>query len=225
MQKHIKKSSKAISIGQIYALLGTTNQTVSYWRNNPMNTSTIYQSKYNVILKAGTLFELSNFEQEQLANKAGLSLWPFLAKSNNNSNIILEMSDEVFPYSENYQYRLRFIEHFEKVLSTFNGTMMELSNMALISDRHLRHMKNGINLRKESLLAVLVVLGLDVSEIQSILNKAGFALSESLPNDVIVTWMLTNEEKGINTTQWLVRINEELDSLGLPLLLPREKNK
>ena len=61
-------------IDEVYKLMGTTNQSISYWRNNPTKTSTLNRNKYEVILKAGKLFGLDLYEQELLANMAGLSL-------------------------------------------------------------------------------------------------------------------------------------------------------
>ena len=209
------------NINEVYKLIGATNQSVSYWRNNPMKTSTINKNKYDVIIKAGKLFGLNALEQELLANKAGLSLQAF---HDNPKNTNSEISNEIFPYPESKMNFFAFTEHFEKVLSLYEGTFLELSSMALISDRHLRYIRDGTSLRKEPILAVLVVLGLGLNEIQVILKRAGYVLSKSLPNDAVIIWLLENEVKSTTGTQRIYRINEVLDSLGMPLLMAREKN-
>ena len=217
LPKLIKKT-KATNIDEVYKLIGTTNQSVSYWRNNPTKTSTLNKNKYDVILKAGELFGLDLCEQELLANKAGLSLQPCHKKTGFN----LESGDEYFPYPEKPEQHLGFTEHFEMVLSSYKGTILQLSEMALISDRHLRYIRDGTSLRKEPVLAVLVVLGLGLNEIQTILKKAGYLLSKSLPNDAVTIWLLENEREKISGNQRILYINETLDFLGMPLLMTRD---
>jgi len=62
------------------------------------------------------------------------------------------------------------------------------------------------------------------NEIQTILKKAGYMLSKSLPNDAVIIWLLENEIEKISGNQRILHINETLDSLGMPLLMAREKN-
>ena len=49
-------------------------------------------------------------------------------------------------------------------------------------------------------------------------------LSKSLPNDAVIIWLLENEIEKISGNQRILYINETLDSLGMPLLMAREKN-
>jgi len=86
-----------------------------------------------------------------------------------------------------------------------------------------RHIKNGQYLKKESVLALLIVLDLLLNEIQTALKKAGLFLSNSLANDAVVTWMLSNDACSLRGAVRLRTINETLYSLDLPLLMTRLK--
>jgi len=86
-----------------------------------------------------------------------------------------------------------------------------------------RHIKSGRFLRKEPVLALLIALGLELEDIQFALKKAGFILSDSLPRDSIIIWMLNNESINQKREMRLMQINEILYSLGQPLLMTRLK--
>lgn len=73
---------------------------------------------------------------------------------------------------------------------------------------------------KATLLALAVSLDMDRNQIQILLRKAGYILSHSLPNDVIVMWLLDNMTVSSNR---LSIINDTLYELDLPLLMTRDK--
>jgi len=184
--------------------------------------------KYNVINLAGDLFELSDAQMEDLANKAGLSM------NLHKTRFIGEETTDILTYPErNRDINLilhmqkspagNFTDSFNKLISTYPGKLIDLCATASVSDRMLRHIKNGKHLKKEPILALLIAMGQDLNSIQRLLKEAGFVLSKSLPNDVVIMWLLENmplEDKG---TSCIYFINETLEALELPLLMTREK--
>lgn len=141
------------------------------------------------------MFSLNDVEAEALANKAGFSLRTTL---------------------DFHLYLQALIEKHSKQSEKFYKS-------AQISERMYYYIKNGVMPSKETLIAILITLGFDVEEIQDILTKGGYRLSESLPNDMIILWMLKNWAFDKNTNR-LQRINEVLYDLELPLLMTRTKN-
>lgn len=65
-QNHLKR------LDDVYKLIGTHKEYISYWENHPYSTQT-KNFKHNVIHNAGKIFCLTAKEEEILANKAGLS--------------------------------------------------------------------------------------------------------------------------------------------------------
>ena len=148
--------------------------------------------KYKIIRSAEKLFELDKDESENLANKAGLSL----------------------------QGDKNFAEHLRSLIEKSGCPSSELYNSAQVSERMFQHIKKGSQPSKETLIALAVSMGSGIDEIQDLLRRAGYVLSNSLPNDVIVQWMLKNSA---NKTFLLQSMNLVLHDFGLPLLMTREK--
>lgn len=242
--KSIKKSN--LNTGDIYALLDTRHQYISRWKSNPSSTLTKGQLKYKTIIKAGELFGLSCAETEMLANRAGLSVSNMIEISGTSLTLYdvldqsTEFSTELFPYnlsdkpyqkhisveksSENYiegSKYTAFIRHINKILDAYPATMTEIYETALISERMFRYLRNGMHIKKEPILALLIVTGQCLDRIQDCLRKAGFALSKSLPGDAVIIWMLENELYSSQNKNAIYRINDTLYSLGLPLLMTR----
>ena len=204
MQNTLKliKKSGLTNIRDVYALLGVSWQTVYKWRENPTATQSRGSLKHSFIENTGLLFGLDQHEKEMLANKAGLSLGSSATEPCSNQN---------------------FAIHFNALISTFPGKKNELYQSALVSDRMFRYIKSGLYLKKEPILALLIVLGLELDRIQTALRKAGFILSQSLHNDAVIIWMLKNQAKALAGADRLRIINETLFSLCLPLLMTRQK--
>ena len=93
----------------------------------------------------------------------------------------------------------------------------------MVSERMFHHIKNGKHLRKETVLALLIVMELSVSEIQVTLKKAGFVLSNAIARDVVIMWLLENELDNKKGEKRLLYINDKLYALELPLLTTRSK--
>ena len=63
---------------------------------------------------------------------------------------------------------------------------------------------------------------LKLEEIYSLLQKAGYILSESIAYDMTIKWLLENTSN--NMQNRLFYINDILYELELPLLMTREKS-
>ena len=153
------------------------------------------QKKYNAIEAATILFALSSQEKENLANKAGLTLY----------------QDSNFPL-----YLQTFIVKSQKKHKT-------IYTDSLLSERMYRHIKSGRYLTKISLLALTISLGCTIDEIHTVLQKAGYVLSESIAFDMVVLWLLQNTG-GKKEKELLLCINDVLYELELPLLMTRDKS-
>ncbi|MDR0272669.1 MAG: hypothetical protein LBI27_05065 [Clostridiales bacterium] len=149
--------------------------------------------KYEVIKTAGKHFGLCANETESLANKAGLSL----------------CADESFK------------KMFGDLLCEYPESKRRLCEMSLVSERMFRYIKEGRFLKKEPVLSLAISMGASFETIQTLLKKAGYVLSNSLPNDAVVMWILRNEIK--KNPVYLA--NEILESLGLPLLMTGENRQ
>ena len=138
------------------------------------------------------MFELNKDESESLANKAGISL----------------LADE------------NFTEYLRSLIEKSGCPSSELYNNAQVSERMFQYIKRGALPSKETLLALAVSMSSGIDDVQDLLRRAGYVLSNSLPNDVIILWMLKNSA---NKTLLLQSINLVLHDFGLPLLMTREK--
>ena len=94
---------------------------------------------------------------------------------------------------------------------------------SLLSERMYRHIKSGRYLTKTSLLALTISLGCTIDEIHTVLQKAGYVLSESIVFDMVVLWLLQNAG-GKKEKELLLCINDVLYELDLPLLMTRDKS-
>lgn len=70
-------------------------------------------------------------------------------------------------------------------------------------------------------MAIALSLDMSLDELQTVLKKYGYYLSESVVADMVVKWFFTyrnNEGKKI-----LHMVNEVFEEMGLPLLMTRTK--
>ncbi|MCM1049874.1 MAG: hypothetical protein NC433_15775 [Clostridiales bacterium] len=150
--------------------------------------------KYNVIRNAADLFGLDEYAAETLANSAGLSLKECSDFNRHLVNLIREKSK----HKKLYEY-------------------------AQISERMFQRIKNGRKPTKESLIAISVSLGLGLNETKELINMAGYALSDSIAWDAVIKTLIFELENTGNYEGSLIRINDVLYDMGLPLLMTREK--
>lgn len=179
------------SVKNVYSLLGTNRNTLYYWQKN-LNTQTKEGFKYEVIITASKLFELDSEETELLANKAGLSM----------------CSDE------------DFVETFRTILKNYPESYRYLCEISLVSERMFRYIRDGVYQRKEPILALAISMGENLDNIQVLLKKSGYILSDSLPQDVVIMWMY--RQLFDRAENLVALINETLYELDLPLLMTRE---
>ena len=217
-----------VRLGKVYELLDIRHQYMSRWSANKNSTLTKNRLKYRVILRASELFYLTDCEAELMANRAGLSLEFVRPKitMNRASNQKWETARELSPRratAGDVQESADFIECFEVLLRTYPKRVVDLCNLASVSERMFRHIKNGRHLKKEPILALLIAMNCPLNSIQDCLKRAGFILSKSMPADVVVLWVLENERCLSNKIGPIYQINETLDSLGLPLLMTRAR--
>lgn len=132
-------------------------------------------------------------ETEALANKAGLSLH----------------------FDEN------ICRYISGLIKSRTNRYKTLSDAANVSERMLQYIRKQKCPSKETLLAILISLGLDITDIQRVLEMAGYALSASLPNDAVIAWLLEHDERPNKSVSLLSHINEVLCELDLPLLMTR----
>lgn len=150
--------------------------------------------KQTVIQNAGTLFALSSKETEALANKAGLTL----------------TKTEEFPSC------------FTLLKKKYKRKSQSIYENANISERMFQYVKNDRNPTKETALAIAAAMNMSLEDILRLLKSAGYVLSKSIPSDMVILWMLSNQE-GKQNKSMLFQINETLYELELPLLMTRNK--
>lgn len=70
-------------------------------------------------------------------------------------------------------------------------------------------------------MAIVIALGMRVDELQTILRRYGYCLSESVAADMVAKWFCMRSDKGGEET--LRDINDVLCKMELPLLMTRIK--
>lgn len=189
LAKEYKRQKGYKTLDDVYQEIGITKQTVSYWNKNMFQTQKKHL-RYRIILKCAVLFHLTPEETEALANKSGLSILYF----------DMEMG---FP-------------HFH---TAWIRPDKSLTRSANLTERMSEYIKAGMRPSKESLLSIAITMGYSLNEIQSILTKAGYILSRSIPSDIVIIEYLTEHARHHSSSPASVhRINELLEELELPLL-------
>ena len=102
-------------------------------------------------------------EAELLANKAGLSLQ---GEQEENTGV-------------------------QKLFKQYTDKQKKLFTEANVTERMLYYIKADRKPSKESLLALVISMGMETEEIQQVLRTAGYVLSKSLPTDMIVLYFGT----------------------------------
>lgn len=151
--------------------------------------------KHNIICIASEIFCLSETEKESLANKAGLS---FCSDGD-------------------------FVQHFQNLIEVLDKFYREIYEEAQVSERMFYHIKSGCIPTKAVLMALAVALKLNIYEIENLLQKAGYVLSKSIAFDMVVKWLIENDEHKAKGLSRICYINYILYDLRLPLLMTRER--
>lgn len=102
----------------------------------------------------------------------------------------------------------------------YKGKLKNLSENAVISERMLRYYKKIVP-TKQALFAIAISLNCNLSEIDTLLRKYGYCLSDSAVTDSVIIWFINNNTYK-NGSILLTEINIVLDNMGLPLLMTRQ---
>ncbi|MDR2889095.1 MAG: hypothetical protein LBV33_04555 [Lachnospiraceae bacterium] len=144
--------------------------------------------RYEIIRRAAEVFALSDRETETLANKAGLST--------------LGRED--------------FTEILRGTIASRRISQHLLLGQADVTERMFEYIKKGKRPTKETLIAIAISLDLETEMIQELLRQAGYILSSSLPNDMVILFYLREGQyRGHRAV--LTDINITLSDLELPL--------
>ncbi len=127
-----------------------------------------------------------------------------------------EEEAELFANSAGLSFEYEEGKILEKL--EYQGKINQLCRKAMISDRMLRVYKYKTP-TKQTLLALTVAMNKNSLEIDNILRKFGYCLSESILCDVVVRWYVDNCDKNDNL---LFQINETLENMGISLLMTQQ---
>lgn len=106
----------------------------------------------------------------------------------------------------------------QKLFKQYTDKQKKLFTEANVTERMLYYIKADRKPSKESLLALVISMGMETEEIQQVLRTAGYVLSKSLPTDMIVLYFLEHQSEWNKNISLVWQINEVLDELELPLL-------
>ena len=192
---HSEKTGMTLT--EIWRELGITRQNVNYWMYHQRSTMSQLNIKRFTIEHAKKLFLLSESDTDLLAKKAGIKRLDF--------------------GKEEGQIK-KFICIFSTELNRCEGKQVELYKSARLDKRTFYRIKSGKNLRKETLLSVLLVMNLSLNEIKSYLELTGYVLSSSLPVDIVLVYLLQNDLANVYGAERLDAIIDLLHDLGEPWL-------
>ena len=102
----------------------------------------------------------------------------------------------------------------------YSGKIVELCEKAMVSDRMIR-VYNHKTPTKQTVMALAVTLNKSADELDELLKKYGYCLSDSIITDVVVKWYLLNSYRNHGQELMMNDINETLDEMGLPLLMTK----
>lgn len=100
----------------------------------------------------------------------------------------------------------------------YEGRKCDLCRGAVISERMLEYYKKTPT--KQALIAIAVYLKLTVCEMNRLLKRYGYCLSESSAADAVTVWFMKTCSD-ISGAALLEEINDVLEKMGLPLLMTR----
>lgn len=103
---------------------------------------------------------------------------------------------------------------------SYRGSMKSLYSGAQISERMFRYYKTK-EPTKQVLLALAISMGFSFQEMDDLLHKYGYCLSESLAGDMVVIWYLSLKTDIETENSLLMQINLTLYDMELPLLMTR----
>jgi len=186
-----------LTLKQVYNKLQISKQNVSDWSHNDKR-GVLTKKKLKAIKTIKSEFKLSAHEFDNLIAKAG-----FTAKA-----ITSSLHDNNLEFAKVFSEKLLVCKYNNQFLYESVG----------ISQSMFYEIKAGRKLNKITILALLIMMDLKVTEIIECLEAAGFCFSPSSEIDIIVVYMITNELVKMHPTKKLMMINDLLDSFDLPML-------
>lgn len=142
------------------------------------------------ILRAAEVFGLDYQEKELLANRAGLSV----------------------------KYQGDFNTDFCRKLLSRYGSWKHFIAKSNLTERMFWYIHSGVHPSKGTLVAIAVAAEIELQDVQEMLNRAGYSLSHSIPEDLIVYYFLGHRRELNRDISLVWQINTVLDELELPLL-------
>jgi hypothetical protein len=113
-----------------------------------------------------------------------------------------------------------FTIHFQNLIKKSNKSYRKIYEEAQISERMFYRIIKDLIPTKTTLLALAIALDMNIYEIEKLLQGAGYALSHSIAFDMVVKWLIEHT----TGTRKVMRINDVLQELEIPLLMVREKS-
>ena len=103
----------------------------------------------------------------------------------------------------------------------YKGKLKPLCDKAILSERMLRRYKTETP-TKQAIIALCVVLNKPIDEINLILKRYGYCLSDSIAADAVVKWHICHSPNRTNGELLIFEINEVIEKMGLPMLMTRQ---
>lgn len=190
-----------VTLESVWKELGVTKQNINYWRYHDQSLTTQLMSKRMAILNAESLFQLSISQRDDLATRAGLS--------------VLDSADTK-------KSNIKFSHLFAEKLISWNDKPSRLYQSLGIDKTTFYRIKSGVSLRKDTLIILFILMDFTSDEIKEYLKIAGYTLSQSIPREIIISWLLEKDLKSTIGEKCLEQINHLLYDLELPLLQTRK---
>lgn len=188
--ENYKKEQGIRRLEDVYRLFGMSRQNLAFWESTPCNTHA-KKLKCQVVRNVAELFQLTEQEAEILANRAGLTL-----------------------YSDG-----RFAELLQTILKEQAVKKSFCYQKANVSERMYQYIAKGRTPTKETALALSLSLNLGLEKIEILLKAAGYVLSKSLPNDMVIFYLISHKKECGNSL--IFYVNEVLHELEMPLLMTK----
>jgi len=198
---HQEKTNSNLS--EIWKNLSVSKQNLNEWMKTCNRSETRLNSKRIVLENAVSFFNLTQEEAIELVETSGMFR---------------------FPGGKHPKINDEFSRVFNDRLKSWGGKHRVLIDYMGVDKTTFYRIKSGKHIRKETLLALLILIDLDPKDIRYLLNLAGYDLSKSIPLDIVVIYFLDNKEANWSSFKLLGQINDTLCDLELPLLQSRMPN-
>lgn len=184
---------------------------VSLYKNHNLNLSDVYK------MLGCTKQNVSYWSLHSYSTQAKKSLYSIIDKS---AELFELTDDEKENLANSAGLSLQYAGGELIELLGYKGKKKKLCQRAMISERMLRLYKYETP-TKQALIALAVSLDKTCDEIDELLHRYGYCLSDCVIGDLVVKWYLTEFTARINNSLILL-INETLAEMSLPLLMTKQ---